>query len=176
MSVYSLTCIYIYTYMDQKCVVLLKCHNSLYIIMYVPWLEITIQTHLILPWYLFTYPSIPSQILNEEITPTLRKLKEERSSYLEYQKVMRELEHLSRLSIAFQFVQAEVRGRKMILNIKSLCMHVVRGRELTLYVDAILNSLPTWKLYCWGCNNIHVHPYMYSATTKESWLWRWLAT
>ena len=53
---------------------------------------------------------VPSQILNEEITPTLRKLKEERSSYLEYQKVMRELEHLSRLSIAFQFVQAEVRG------------------------------------------------------------------
>ena len=35
-------------------------------------------------------------------------LKQERSSYLEYQKVTRELEHLSRLSIAYQFVQAEV--------------------------------------------------------------------
>ena len=48
------------------------------------------------------------QILAEEITPTLKRLKEERSSYLEYQKVMREVEHLSHLSIAFQFVQAEV--------------------------------------------------------------------
>ncbi|XP_068782769.1 structural maintenance of chromosomes protein 2 [Struthio camelus] len=46
-------------------------------------------------------------ILEEEITPTLQKLKEERSSYLEYQKVTRAIEHLSRLYIAYQFVQAE---------------------------------------------------------------------
>ncbi|XP_068942665.1 structural maintenance of chromosomes protein 2 isoform X2 [Petaurus breviceps papuanus] len=46
-------------------------------------------------------------ILTEEITPTLHKLKEERSSYLEYQKVMREIEHLSRLYIAYQFILAE---------------------------------------------------------------------
>jgi len=50
------------------------------------------------------------QILAEEITPTLKRLKEERSSYLEYQKIMREVEHLSRLSVAFHFVQAEVGG------------------------------------------------------------------
>ncbi|KAM6109743.1 structural maintenance of chromosomes protein 2 [Phoenicopterus ruber ruber] len=46
-------------------------------------------------------------VLNEEITPTLQKLKEERSSYLEYQKVIRAIEHLSRLCIAYQFVVAE---------------------------------------------------------------------
>ncbi|XP_061487725.1 structural maintenance of chromosomes protein 2 [Rhineura floridana] len=46
-------------------------------------------------------------ILEEEITPTLQKLKEERSSYLEYQKVMREIDHLSRLYVAYQFVLAE---------------------------------------------------------------------
>ncbi|XP_032230593.2 structural maintenance of chromosomes protein 2 [Nematostella vectensis] len=46
-------------------------------------------------------------ILAEEITPTLKKLKEERASYLEYQKVMRELEHFTRLFIAHQFVMAE---------------------------------------------------------------------
>lgn len=46
-------------------------------------------------------------ILAEEITPTLTRLKEERSSYLEYQKVMRELEHLGRLHIAYQFIGAE---------------------------------------------------------------------
>ncbi|NWX80248.1 SMC2 protein, partial [Alca torda] len=46
-------------------------------------------------------------VLSEEITPTLQKLKEERSSYLEYQKVVRAIEHLSRLCIAYQFVLAE---------------------------------------------------------------------
>uniref|UniRef100_A0A6Q2XGE5 SMC hinge domain-containing protein n=1 Tax=Esox lucius TaxID=8010 RepID=A0A6Q2XGE5_ESOLU len=46
-------------------------------------------------------------ILNEEITPTMEKLKEERSSYLEYQKLMREIEHLSRLYVAWLFVCAE---------------------------------------------------------------------
>ncbi|XP_013912084.1 PREDICTED: structural maintenance of chromosomes protein 2 [Thamnophis sirtalis] len=46
-------------------------------------------------------------ILEEEITPTLQKLKEERSSYLEYQKVVREIEHLNRLYVAYQFTIAE---------------------------------------------------------------------
>ncbi|XP_072526481.1 structural maintenance of chromosomes protein 2 [Salminus brasiliensis] len=46
-------------------------------------------------------------ILDEEITPAMEKLKEERSSYLEYQKLMREIEHLSRLYVAWQFVCAE---------------------------------------------------------------------
>ncbi|CAB1327118.1 unnamed protein product [Coregonus sp. 'balchen'] len=49
----------------------------------------------------------PPEILNEEITPTMQKLKEERSSYLEYQKLMREIEHLSRLYVAWLFVCAE---------------------------------------------------------------------
>ena len=59
------------------------------------------------------FHSIPVQlqILKEEITPTLAKLKEERSSYLEYQKVIRELEHLNKLYIAWQFMCAEV-GQK----------------------------------------------------------------
>lgn len=52
------------------------------------------------------------QILAEEINPTLSKLKEERSMYLEYQKVQRELEHLSKLYIAYKFVTAQVRVRR----------------------------------------------------------------
>lgn len=50
----------------------------------------------------------PFQVLKEDITPTLSKLREERSSYLEYQKIIRELEHLNKLYIAYQFVCAEV--------------------------------------------------------------------
>lgn len=46
-------------------------------------------------------------ILKEEINPTLNRLKEERASYMEFQKVNRELEHLNKLYIAYQFVHAE---------------------------------------------------------------------
>lgn len=46
-------------------------------------------------------------VLNEEITPTLTRLNEERSSYLEYQKVLREVDHLTKLHVAYQFVSAE---------------------------------------------------------------------
>ncbi|XP_037979491.1 structural maintenance of chromosomes protein 2 [Motacilla alba alba] len=46
-------------------------------------------------------------VLNEEISPTLQKLKEERASYLEYQKLVREIEHLSHFCVAYQFVLAE---------------------------------------------------------------------
>ncbi|NWV28362.1 SMC2 protein, partial [Origma solitaria] len=46
-------------------------------------------------------------ILNEEINPTLQKLKEEQASYLEYQKLAREIELLSRFCLAYQFVLAE---------------------------------------------------------------------
>ncbi|XP_032940665.1 structural maintenance of chromosomes protein 2 [Catharus ustulatus] len=46
-------------------------------------------------------------VLNEEISPTLQKLKEERACYLEYQKLVREVEHLNRFCVAYQFVLAE---------------------------------------------------------------------
>ncbi|XP_035420403.1 structural maintenance of chromosomes protein 2 [Cygnus atratus] len=46
-------------------------------------------------------------VLDEEITPTLEKLKQERLCYLEYQKVMQEMEHLRRICLAHQFVLAE---------------------------------------------------------------------
>ncbi|NXI35787.1 SMC2 protein, partial [Galbula dea] len=47
------------------------------------------------------------KVLDEDITPSLQKLREERSSYLEYQKILRTMEHLGRLCIAYQFVLAE---------------------------------------------------------------------
>jgi len=55
------------------------------------------------------------QILKEEITPTLTKLKEDRSSFLEYQKVIRELEHLNKLYIAYKFVCAEVSTHRLLM-------------------------------------------------------------
>ncbi|CAI9728869.1 maintenance of chromosomes 2-like [Octopus vulgaris] len=51
-------------------------------------------------------------VLREDINPTLTKLREERSSYLEFQKITRELEHLTKLYIAYQFMCAEDRKKK----------------------------------------------------------------
>jgi structural maintenance of chromosome 2 len=42
----------------------------------------------------------------------LTKLRDERSTYLEYQKIQRELEHLTRLHIAFKFVSVEELAQK----------------------------------------------------------------
>ena len=46
------------------------------------------------------------QTLDEEITPTLQKLRDERSSYLEFQKVQREVERFTRLLVAYQYLAA----------------------------------------------------------------------
>uniref|UniRef100_H2YJF7 Structural maintenance of chromosomes protein n=1 Tax=Ciona savignyi TaxID=51511 RepID=H2YJF7_CIOSA len=48
-----------------------------------------------------------NRTLDEEITPTIQKLHDERSSYLEFQKVQREVERLSRLLIAYHFLTVE---------------------------------------------------------------------
>ena len=51
-------------------------------------------------------PSV--QLLREEINPLIQKLRQERASYLEYQKLLRELEHLTRLNVAVQYREAQV--------------------------------------------------------------------
>ncbi|XP_058291235.1 structural maintenance of chromosomes protein 2-like isoform X2 [Hylobates moloch] len=68
-------------------------------------------------------------ILEEEITPTIQKLKEERSSYLEYQKVMREIEHLSRLHIAYQFLLAEDTKVRSAEELKEMQDKVIKLQE-----------------------------------------------
>ncbi|XP_023608995.1 structural maintenance of chromosomes protein 2 [Myotis lucifugus] len=68
-------------------------------------------------------------ILEEEITPTIQKLKEERSSYLEYQKVMREIEHLSRLYIAYQFLLAEDTKERSAEDLKEMQDKVQKLQE-----------------------------------------------
>ncbi|XP_010576444.1 PREDICTED: structural maintenance of chromosomes protein 2 [Haliaeetus leucocephalus] len=68
-------------------------------------------------------------VLNEEITPTLQKLKEERSCYLEYQKVIRGIEYLSRLCIAHQFVLAEEKNVSSAEVLKEMEANVETLRE-----------------------------------------------
>lgn len=80
-------------------------------------------------------------ILEEEITPTLQKLKEERSSYLEYQKVMREIEHLSRLYVAYQFVCAEESMVRSADQLKEMQDSILKLRETIAGNDLKLKAL-----------------------------------
>lgn len=57
---------------------------------------------------LYICPLRPVQLLREEINPLIQKLRQERASYLEYQKLLRELEHLTRLNVAVQYREAQV--------------------------------------------------------------------
>lgn len=52
-------------------------------------------------------------ILTEEVTPTLTKLREERSQYLQFQKTERELEHLNRQYVAYKYFSLEKVSEKV---------------------------------------------------------------
>uniref|UniRef100_A0A8C5PNJ7 Structural maintenance of chromosomes protein n=1 Tax=Leptobrachium leishanense TaxID=445787 RepID=A0A8C5PNJ7_9ANUR len=68
-------------------------------------------------------------ILDEEITPTIHKLNEERSSYLEYQKILREIEHLTRLYVAYQFVCAEETKVRCAAELSEMQESIVKLQE-----------------------------------------------
>ena len=54
-----------------------------------------------------------NDILTEEVTPTLNKLREERTQYLQFQKTERELEHLNRQYGAYKFYSVEKANEKV---------------------------------------------------------------
>ncbi|XP_022817929.1 structural maintenance of chromosomes protein 2-like [Spodoptera litura] len=53
-----------------------------------------------------------NEIIRESIAPKLQKLQDERAQFQEYQKVVRELENLNRLHIAYNYVTAEERTKE----------------------------------------------------------------
>ncbi|XP_013783818.1 structural maintenance of chromosomes protein 2-like [Limulus polyphemus] len=91
-------------------------------------------------------------ILNEEITPTLTRLKTERQAYMEYTKVVRELEHLTKLYIAWQFVETQELCQKsaetlkeMKENITSHQNHIVQVEKNVKELDQHINELEKQK-------------------------------
>lgn len=53
-----------------------------------------------------------NDIITEDIAPKLQKLQDERSQFQEYQKVVRELENLTRLYVAWKYVTAEENAKE----------------------------------------------------------------
>ncbi|XP_053824884.1 structural maintenance of chromosomes protein 2 isoform X2 [Vidua chalybeata] len=80
-------------------------------------------------------------VLNEEISPTLQKLKEERASYLEYQKIVREVEHLSRFCVAYQFVLAEETKVSSTDMLKEMQSNVKKFQESRAEIEQKLKQL-----------------------------------
>ena len=76
-----------------------------------------------------------NDILNEEINPTLKKLREERSAYLEFQKIQRELEHLTKLYLAWKYVCAEEVG----------AVSLTKGCIILLHYRQVLNLKKSWR-------------------------------
>lgn len=74
-------------------------------------------------------------VLHEEITPTIKKLKEERSSYLEYQKIMREIEHLTRLCVAYEFVKAQDIKQKSSSELETMTNTINVLKERSVEID-----------------------------------------
>ena len=67
--------------------------------------------------------------MNEEITPTVQKLKSERTTYLEFQKVQRELDHLTKVYLAYQFICAEETAKQSANNLEDVNKKVVAIRD-----------------------------------------------
>ena len=89
-----------------------------------------------------------NDILAEEINPTLTKLKEERSAYLEYQKIQRELEHLTKFYLAYKFVCAEEASSKTeeeLENLKTkleeIQVSIKEGEEEVSKIEAEIKEL-----------------------------------
>ncbi|KAL4236668.1 Structural maintenance of chromosomes protein 2 [Mactra antiquata] len=80
-------------------------------------------------------------VLKEDITPTITKLKEERSSYLEYQKINRELEHLNKLYIAYQFLCAEERKKKSVEELTQMEESIQTLKNRMIEIDETLKEL-----------------------------------
>ena len=89
-----------------------------------------------------------NDILEEEINPTLKKLREERSAYLEFQKIQRELEHLTKLYLAYKIVWAEemsVQTKEELVKIqqaiRAIAESVKKSEVKTRQLDAEIKEM-----------------------------------
>ncbi|XP_014127932.2 structural maintenance of chromosomes protein 2 isoform X1 [Zonotrichia albicollis] len=79
--------------------------------------------------------------LYEEISPTVLKLREERALYLEYQKLVREVEHLSNFCIAYQFVLAEETKACSSDKLKEVQFNIENFRESRAGIEQKIKQL-----------------------------------
>ncbi|KAK3911305.1 Structural maintenance of chromosomes protein 2 [Frankliniella fusca] len=71
------------------------------------------------------------EIIQQDVGPRLQKLKDDKAQYLEYQKVNREVEHLSRIHIAWKYKSAE-KASKDLQNSLEVAEETIRKRQQSI--------------------------------------------
>ena len=71
----------------------------------------------------------------------MTKLKDERASYLEYQKIVRELEHLNKLYTAYKFVSIEVGVMFVTVSLCSAAKSTHSKQPLVVSLNSDLGTL-----------------------------------
>lgn len=82
-----------------------------------------------------------NDILTEEVTPTLNKLREERTQYLQFQKTERELEHLNRQHVAYKFCSHEKNSERMKKEFEDLNQEKVNHHNTTEKLKSDIETL-----------------------------------
>lgn len=70
------------------------------------------------------------EIVNDNISPKLTKLKEERSQYLEFKKIERELEHLQKIYIAWKYMSSKQTAEKADTGIENTTKTVAEKKQM----------------------------------------------
>ncbi|XP_064498026.1 structural maintenance of chromosomes protein 2 [Pseudopipra pipra] len=81
------------------------------------------------------------KVLNEEINPSLQKLREGRAAYLEHQKLVREAEHLNRYCTAYQFLLAEETKESSSVMLKEIQANVEKLQESKAEIEQRVRKL-----------------------------------
>ncbi|CAH8560447.1 unnamed protein product [Heterobilharzia americana] len=85
------------------------------------------------------------RILAEDINPTIQKLREERSSYLEYQNAVREIDHLEKFLIAYEYTcleELKQRSKTDLVTLEnSIDEHKARMEELKKSKEVVENRI-----------------------------------
>ncbi|KAK6626686.1 hypothetical protein RUM44_009162 [Polyplax serrata] len=92
------------------------------------------------------------EIVNDNISPKLTKLKEERGQYLEFKKIERELEHLQKIYIAWKYViskqtaeKADVDAEKIKDSIISKKQYIENGQKEIMEIEKHMEELQHLK-------------------------------
>ncbi|KAF6208651.1 hypothetical protein GE061_017109 [Apolygus lucorum] len=88
------------------------------------------------------------EMINESINPKLQKLKEEKSQYVEYQRIQRELEQLNRIYTAYQYLnkekwkqQSEEQLKGHILQLEGAKTAIAEGHEQIATLEKQIEEL-----------------------------------
>lgn len=80
-------------------------------------------------------------LLEEEVQPKLEKLRREHAAYLEYQKLSRDVEHLTRINISYRYLKYKEAIKHNLQNIDKIVERVEKAKESILENDKEIEAI-----------------------------------